>query len=137
MKRFAFLVSVLLAASCVPAAAENDGPPVGPLLPGGVGAGTAMLYAVVDANGTLNRSSGAASVVKAGVGNYRVIFRRNVRRCAYVATIGLSGASGTETNSSIDVVGDALDTKGVFVDTEDFAGNQVDRGFHLIVFCDN
>jgi hypothetical protein len=117
--------------------AENDAyPETNARVPTG-GLGTAVLSAVVDADGTLARGSGVTTVDKYGTGNYGVKFRRNVRNCTYVATIGLSGASGTETNSSIDVVSDNASVNGVFVDTEDFAGTQVDRGFHLIVFCNN
>jgi hypothetical protein len=117
--------------------AENDAyPETNPRVPTG-GLGTAVLSAVVNADGTLARGSGVTTVDKYGTGNYGVKFRRNVRNCAYVASIGLSGSSGTESNASIDVVGDNASANGVFVDTEDFAGTQADRGFHLIVFCNN
>ncbi len=130
----ALLLSSVLLASVAVEATENDfGDPAVSSRVGG--AGTAVLSAVVNANGGLVRGSGATSVIRTAAGNYRVIFSRNVRLCTYVATIGLSGAVGTEVNSSIDVAGDNLSVNGVFVDTENFAGVQVDRGFHLIVFC--
>jgi hypothetical protein len=137
MKLNAFVVASLLTAASVVSAqgAENRGGPA-LLSPPGVGLGTSILYAVVNANGTLARQSGVANVVRVAAGNYRVVFRRNVRNCVYVASIGLSGAVGTEINSSIDTAGDNLSVNGVFVDTENFAGTQVDRAFHLLVFCD-
>jgi hypothetical protein len=135
----AVLFAGMMLISSAAAEENNFGPPATPKTAtaeaavGGIGTG--LLSAVVDADGTVTRGSGVADVVKAGTGNYRVIFRRNVRSCTYVASIGLSGAVGTETNASIDVVGDNLSVNGVYVDIEDFAGIQVDRGFHLIVFC--
>jgi hypothetical protein len=128
---------LLLASAVAVDARENQGRPRSePVEPQAVGGlGMTLMSAVLDANGTLVRGNGVNSVVKAGVGNYRVVFTRNVRSCTYVATIGLSGSIGTEVSGSIDVAGDSVDVKGVFVDIENFAGGQVDRGFHLIVFC--
>lgn len=133
----AFLLSGIMLTSLAGAVEDyenNEGPPAAdPRAVGGLG--TAVLSAVVNANGTLARGSGASSVVKVSVGNYRVLFGRNVRSCTYVASIGLSGAVGTELDGVIDVVGDNLSVNGVFVDTSDVNGGQADRGFHLIVFC--
>jgi hypothetical protein len=93
------------------------------------------LMAVVNADGTLARGVGADGVATAGTGNYRVSFDRNIRNCAYTATIGLAGASGTETPGFITVVGDALDVNGVYVTTDDIAGASANRAFHLAVTC--
>ena len=51
------------------------------------------LFAVVEPDGRLARGCGAVSSQKVDieVGAYEVIFDRNVRDCAYVATIGISG----------------------------------------------
>jgi hypothetical protein len=94
-----------------------------------------LLWAVVRDDGTLVRDHGATHVTTAGTGNYRVFFNRNVRQCAYVATIGLPGASGTESPGEITVVGAAVDVKAVFVTTDDSAGASAERGFHLMVNC--
>ena len=127
---------LLLASAVSVEARENCCKPASPVPEAAEGGlGVTILSAVVNADGTLDRGNGVGSVVKAGVGNYRVLFVRNVRQCVYSATIGLSGTTGTEVNSSIDVVADNVDPKGVFIDTENFAAGQVDRGFHLIVFC--
>ena len=94
-----------------------------------------LLSAVVNADGTIARGNGVTAVVTAGTGNYRVEFDRNVRQCAYVGTIGLSGASGTSAPGFITVVGDALSVNGVFVTTDDSAAASTNLGFHLVVDC--
>jgi hypothetical protein len=97
---------------------------------------TSDRYAVVNANGTLARGFGVQSVSHtAGTGSYIVFFNRNVRDCAYTATIGLGGASGTSARGFITTVGAAAGVRGVFVTTDDIAGNPAERGFHLFVSC--
>lgn len=56
-----------------------------------------VVFACVNANGTLSSSQrlGAISSTKIGTGVYDVRFNRNVRNCAYLATIGLCGFTGT------------------------------------------
>jgi hypothetical protein len=94
------------------------------------------LWAVVNADGTLARDSHAVSVTHtAATGAYIVVFDRNVRSCAYNATVGLSGASGTSARGFTTVVAAAVDVNGVFVTTDDVAGNPAERGFHLQVEC--
>jgi hypothetical protein len=97
------------------------------------------LFAVVRANGTLLRGVGAVSSQHLATGEYEVIFSQDVRGCGYFATQGLGGSGpaipepgqiGTARRSGID--------EGVFVVTRNaFAGDLTDRGFHLIVDCDN
>jgi hypothetical protein len=98
-----------------------------------------LLWAVVGSDvttPTIARGNGAVSVTKSGTGNYVVAFNRNVRQCVYNATIGLPGASGTESPGFITVVGAAVNVNAVFVTTDDIAGASVDdRDFHLIVDC--
>ena len=86
------------------------------------GFGTSLLSAVVDTDGTLVRGSGATSSINANPGSYRVIFKRNVRQCTYVATIGIPGSVGTASPGEINVAGDATNVKGVFVDIQDSTG---------------
>jgi hypothetical protein len=94
-----------------------------------------VFWAVVDSDGTLARDRGAVSAQSFGGGGYEVIFSRNVRNCAYVATIGLSGAEFTSAPGEITVVGRFGNRRGVFVATHDSAGVSADRGFHLQVSC--
>jgi len=94
-----------------------------------------VLYAVVDANGTLARGHKAVSATRLGTGAYEVIFRKDVRKCAYVATIGLSGSAGASLPGEITVVGRSGNNRGVFVATHSSAGASADLGFHLGVLC--
>jgi hypothetical protein len=63
-----------------------------------------------------------------------VIFNRNVRNCAYVATIG-DQADGQQPPGEITVATRNGNNNGVFVSTHDSAGVAADRDFHLIVIC--
>jgi hypothetical protein len=92
-------------------------------------------YAVVNPNGTLARGFGAVSSQRLGLGRYQVVFNRNVRDCAYVATIGLSGSSGFSSPGQISVVGLVSNANGVFIATSNSAGADADLGFHLAVHC--
>lgn len=51
-------------------------------------ADVSVFYASVLDDGTVDRSSGGVTVVKAGAGTYRVDFNRSVRDCAFTATVG-------------------------------------------------
>jgi hypothetical protein len=93
------------------------------------------LFAVVNANGTLARGFRAVSSSKLTTGRYQVIFNRDVSRCAFVATIGLSGSVGAATPGEITVVGRAGNPNGVFVTTHNSGGAFADNGFHLAVHC--
>lgn len=93
------------------------------------------LFAVVNANGTLAFGFGGVSSTKLATGEYQVIFNHNVRNCAYVATIGLSGNVGSSPCGEIAVVGRFNNVNGVFVQTWTNACVPADRGFHLAVHC--
>jgi hypothetical protein len=95
--------------------------------------GMTTLFAVVDSNGTLCRSNSAISAHHLGTGQYEVIFNRNVRRGAYVASIGLCGSVGASPPGLITVVGRVSDVRGVFIETSDATGKLHDLAFHLIV----
>jgi hypothetical protein len=91
------------------------------------------MYAVVDANGTLARGRRAVSATRLATGAYEVVFRKDVRRSAYLATIGLSGSAGASLPGEITVVGRAGNDRGVFVTTHSSGGAAADLGFHLAV----
>jgi hypothetical protein len=93
------------------------------------------LFAVVNANGTLARGLGAVSSQRLALGAYEVIFNRNVRDCAYVATIGLSGSAFSSPPGEITVVGRVTSANGVFLTVSNSAGAPTDLGFHLAVHC--
>ncbi|MGE0136160.1 MAG: hypothetical protein AB7L91_19540 [Dehalococcoidia bacterium] len=93
------------------------------------------IYAVVNSDGTLARGFRAQSSQRLATGQYEVRFNRNVRGCAYVASIGLSGAVGASSPGEVTVVGRFGDDRGVFVTTHNSGGAATDLGFHLAVHC--
>jgi hypothetical protein len=93
------------------------------------------MYAVVNPNGTLARGFRAVGSNRISAGSYEVEFNRDVRRCAYVATIGLSGDVGVSPSGELTVVAANGDPSKVFVATSSSSGGRADRGFHLAVHC--
>jgi hypothetical protein len=99
------------------------------------------LWAVVNSDGTLARGSGVSSVEHTGA-QYRVYFTRHVNGCAFTATIGRAGSTGTPTPGFLTVVGTGVPgpdgealTKGVLVRTYQSSGAVGTIGFHLDVDC--
>lgn len=97
--------------------------------------GMSIMSAVVNADATLARGEGVTSTAGLGSGNFEVIFGRDVRACAYDASVGSSATVGTEPAGYVTVVGRAGQPNGVFLQTLDTTGTVVARGFHLIVYC--
>jgi hypothetical protein len=92
-----------------------------------------VLFASVESTGVLENSSGNVSALRGGPGAYVVDFHRNVTKCAFTATVGSTGV-GPLTGAAI--VGDKdSNPNGVFVRTQDSAGVDTDRDFHLLVVC--
>lgn len=102
--------------------------------------GAAPLFAVVDPDGTIARSGGAVSVTHDVVGEYVVTFNRNVDNCAAVAATGGHkstappaipvGIANAGTNgTTVTVLTRVVVPPGVF--------QPADKGFHLIVSCEN
>jgi hypothetical protein len=106
-----------------------------PQSPVGTSLGSANLWAVMNSNGTIDRSDGgdAANTVKLGVGTYQVGFKRRVHVCAFSAVVGQPAASST--SGMIDVATRAGDNNAVFVETRDINGVLADRPFHLTINC--
>ncbi len=94
-----------------------------------------LLSAVVAADGTLVRGVNAVSASNTFVGNYSVIFNRDVTSCTFVATPGQTGNSGSVTGRIASVSGLSGNTSGVFLRTEDLTPNNTNVSFHLLVFC--
>jgi hypothetical protein len=93
------------------------------------------LWAVVNKFGVLQRA-GCPGTSSAFVGDgYQVLFYRNVRHCAYVASAGNAGSRDVPIPAVVSTVGRAGRVKGVFVGVVDLSGNRIQRGFHLIVEC--
>jgi hypothetical protein len=102
------------------------------------------LWAVIRADGTIARQSGA--VTAAGLlspgGQFLVTFNRDVRECAYHATVGTSANSMTSWGSqpaahaSVAFGGIWTSNPGtIVVETYDAAGNRLAQDFHVVVFC--
>ena len=93
-------------------------------------------YAVVTSAGVAARSRGVSSVSRTAEGRYQVIFDRDVRNCAYFATIGDAGAAGPG-QGDIATRQLSSNVNGVVVQTDSSGpgGPAADHPFHLIVLC--
>jgi hypothetical protein len=138
VRKFLSLPAVVIAAAALTltgagiAAATSARP--APRLPARA---TCHLWAVVNSNGSLARTGcpGTTSHLRPITGVYTVLFPVNVRHCAYVGTIGLSGSTGFANPGFITVVAQHNNRKGVYVVTSDSSGSQTDFGFHLAALC--
>jgi hypothetical protein len=102
---------------------------------GDPGTPATKLWAVVNANGTLLRSSGGVSV--SGTNYYTVTFPQPVDTCAYSVTIGRSGgafSNGGQVEAD-EFVANGFTTSQVLVRTYDAAGAVSPKKFSLTVFC--
>jgi hypothetical protein len=91
-------------------------------------------HAVVSNVGGIVRGRGTSSSAHTGVGQYEVIFDRDVRGCVYVATLGDESAAGPG-NGQIAVTSAASNVNGVRVRTSGSNGELANRSFHLVVSC--
>ena len=95
-------------------------------------------HAVVTGAGVLARGRGVTGVVRTAAGRYQVLFDRDVRGCAYVATVGDVSAAGPGTGTA-SVSSLAANAAGVEVRTVEYnaGGNPVNtnKPFHLLVNC--
>ena len=94
-------------------------------------------WAVVNSDGVLVRGRGLVAgdpAARTSPGIYQVVFNRDVRGCAYSATIGNVGVGGPN-RGEISVASLGASVNGVRVRTADGAGAEIDKGFHLLVSC--
>jgi hypothetical protein len=92
-------------------------------------------FAVVTNAGALARGRNVTSAVRTGLGRYQVVFDRDVRGCAYLATIGDTSAAGPPQGSEITTSSLATNANAVSIRTESDTGAAADKPFHLIVPC--
>jgi hypothetical protein len=107
---------------------------------GDPGASATPLFAVVDGRATpptIVRGAHAIGASRFSAGRYFVTFDRNVRACAYLATIGLTTAVGSEQPGFITTVAANADVNAIGVTTDDTTGAAADRQFHVQVICDS
>ncbi|MDJ0796793.1 MAG: hypothetical protein QNJ51_08130 [Calothrix sp. MO_167.B12] len=94
-------------------------------------------FAMILKNGAIahgTQNGGVVSAKRLAVGQYEVIFNRNVAPCAFNATLGNVNA-GVANPGFITVADRFGNQNGVFVDTRDMKGVRVDSSFHLSVHC--
>lgn len=92
-------------------------------------------FAVVNPAGALSRGRNVAQSQRTAPGRYAVTFNRDVRGCAYVATIGDEGTAATG-SGTVSVASNPINANSVNVRTARAANDAVrDRSFHLIVSC--
>ena len=102
---------------------------------GDPGTPATKLWAVVNANGTLLRSSGGVSV--SGTNYYTVTFPQPVDNCAYSVTIGRNGgafSNGGQVEAD-EFVANGFSNTQILVRTYDATGAAAQKKFSLVVFC--
>ncbi|MEU7710812.1 hypothetical protein ACGF5H_19845 [Micromonospora chalcea] len=100
----------------------------------GLPATARVLFAVVDANGTLVRGLGATSATRLAAGMYQVAFDQDVAAAAYVGTVGPGKPGGLAPQGVITVAPRSGIANAVFVETHGTSGH-ADRPFHLAVLA--
>ena len=91
-----------------------------------------VLFAQVNANGTVANSSGAVTAIRLGIGVYEVDFGRDITNAAFVATQGEAGIGGAS-GAIMGVTDRSGNAEAVFVTTRDANGAFVDTAFQLLV----
>ena len=93
-----------------------------------------VLFASVNADGTVANSSGGVTVSKPATGRYAVRFSQNIKECAFTATP--ANTAGPFVPIGVIGIGDELNhPEGAYVWTMDTAEADQDMGFHLVVVC--
>jgi hypothetical protein len=112
------------------------GPPGAAGAPGPQGPAGAVtkLWAVMNASGSLARTSGATSAGRLGPGSYEILFNQDVRECAFVGSIGDPSTTAL-ISGTLGVSRRAGNPNGVRIDTRSVTGVLSNRPFHLLVVC--
>ena len=105
------------------------------VVPAALVAEGATHFAVVNAGGQQVRARGTTSAARTAEGRYQVIFNRDVRACAYFATIGGPTAAAPPEHGQITVSALGSNVNGVDVRTANRTGDEQNRPFHLLVLC--
>ena len=93
-----------------------------------------VLYAQVNADGSIFSSSGGVTGSSLGTGTYAVDFGRNISNCAFISSQGEGGVGGA--GGAITGVTDRSgNANAVFATTRDAAGALVNTSFQLVVVC--
>lgn len=93
-----------------------------------------VLFAQVNADGTLFHSSGGVRSLWLATGLYEVDFGRNVTNCAFIATQG-EGSVGSAGGAIIGASDRAGNPNAVFVSTRDASNALINRAIQVLVVC--
>jgi len=94
-----------------------------------------IMWAVTNADASLDRSSGGVTTSKSGTGTYFIDFPRDITDCAMTGNASLSGSSNTEDPHMVTVVGRAGNPNSIYLTTFDPSGTLSDAGTHVVVTC--
>lgn len=93
-----------------------------------------VLFAQVNANGTIANSSGGVTGGNLSPGFYEVDFGRDISSCAFVMTQGQAGVGSSE--GAITGASDRTgNVEAVFASTSNDAGTYANHAFQLVVVC--
>ena len=99
-------------------------------------AGDCNPWAVVGSDATISRTGcSGATAQQLSLGRFQVTFTKNVRRCAYTATMGGTGKGSDGSPGFINVVSRFNNKNAVYVATTDSSGADSYESFHLVVAC--
>jgi len=134
----ALLVTAVLGVGVSISAAAEDGPNTQPEEQAKVAAAASprpRVTAVVGPNGGEIRGIGLRSVGHPNPGVYIPRFNRNIKKCAWVGTVGRGGFSGTSGPGLVTITGRNGTNNALYVETYDVDGNLTNLPFHVIVVC--
>jgi hypothetical protein len=93
-----------------------------------------QLFALVTGDGQLVRGRGVVSATRLSLGNYTLVFERDVSACIYSASIGGRGGVPPEPRFITADLGGSMKT--LVVEVWNFDGrSRADMSFHLVVRC--
>jgi hypothetical protein len=93
-----------------------------------------VLFAQVNADGSVANSSGGVTASPIGTGTYQVDFGRNISFCAFTATQGESGIGGAG-GAIMGVTDRSGNANAVFATARNNTGALTNTAFQLVVVC--
>jgi hypothetical protein len=93
-----------------------------------------VLFAQVNADGTVFNSSGGVTSVSLGTGVYEVDFGRNISSCGFLGTQGEGGVGGAG-GGIIGLTDRSGNPNGIFATVRDSTNALVNLGFQVLVIC--
>lgn len=105
---------------------------------GRVACGPRIMWAVVNSDGTLARSTAGATSTHVTTGKYTVDFPTDVTGCALLGVNGLTGSVGAAPAAIVGTSGELGNAHGVFITTYMESSSSFglsDASFHLLVVC--